>query len=309
VNAPPAAHVGRTLLAAAFDLDVQVIPNRHSCCNFLLEGASIKLSTMPPIKYIRNALLLAMTAGLAMFAGNRPSTTDSMNPVPVLVELYTSEGCSSCPPADDFLQMLDRQPVAGIEMIVLSEHVDYWDHVGWKDPFSSIFYSERQRAYGQRFGLDDVYTPQMVVDGVEQFTGSDRDAAGKAFTKAVSAQKIAVHLSAISVEAANLLRAHLEAAPLPSSQGKSGAEIYVAVALNHAESHVARGENSGRTLTHTAVVESMTRVGVARPGQGFSQDIQLKLKAGLDPDNLRLVAFIQEPHQGRILGATAQPVK
>lgn len=264
---------------------------------------------MPPIKYKRNALLLAMTAGLAMFAGNRPSPADSMNPVSVLVELYTSEGCSSCPPADAFLQTLDQQPVAGVEMVVLSEHVDYWNHVGWKDPFSSSFYSERQSAYGRRFGLDDVYTPQMVVDGAEQFTGSDRDAAGKAFTKAVSAPKIAVHLSAISVESVNLLRAHLEAAPLPSSQGRSGAEIYVVVALNHAESHVARGENSGRTLAHTAVAESMTRAGVVRPDQGFSQDIQLKLKSGLDPGNLRLVAFVQEAHQGRILGATAQPVK
>jgi len=232
-----------------------------------------------------------------------------MNPVPVLVELYTSEGCSSCPPADAFLQMLDQQPVAGVQMIVLSEHVDYWNHVGWKDPFSSSFYSDRQNVYGRRFGLSEVYTPQMVLDGTEQFTGSDRDAAGKAFTKAVTAEKIAAHLSAISVESGGTVRAHLEAGPLPASLGKAGAEIYVVVALNHAESQVARGENAGRTLTHTAVAESMTKVGEIRPGQDFSQDIQLKVRPGLNPDNLRLVAFVQEAHQGRVLGATAQPVK
>jgi len=265
---------------------------------------------MTQIKHIKNALLLAMALGLAGFAWTRPraSANGSMNPVPVLVELYTSEGCSSCPPADAFLQQLDQQPVAGAAMIVLSEHVDYWNHVGWKDPFSSSFYSDRQSAYGRRFGLDSVYTPQMVVDGSEEFVGSDQDAAKKAFARAISAQKIAVHLSAISVESGTL-RAHLEAAPLPASPGKPSTEVYVVVALNRAESQVARGENAGRTLAHTAVAQSMTKVGETRPGEGFNQDIRLKLKAGLNPDNLRLVAFVQEAHQGRVLGAAAQPVK
>jgi len=266
---------------------------------------------MPQIKHIKNALLLTMTMGLLALAWPQPpaSTTGSVNPVPILVELYTSEGCSSCPPADAFLQTLDQQPVPGVEMIVLSEHVDYWNHVGWKDPFSSSFYSDRQSVYGRRFGLSEVYTPQMVLDGAEQFNGSDRDAAGKAFTKAVTAEKIAVHVTAITVESANTLHAHLEAGPLPASRGNSSAEVYVVVALNHAESQVARGENAGRTLTHTAVAENMTKLGEIRAGQGFNQDIQLKLKSGLNPDNLRLVAFVQEAHQGRVLGATAQPVK
>jgi len=268
---------------------------------------------MLQIKYIKNVLLflLAMAPGLTGLAGAQPgaNATDSARPVAVLVELYTSEGCSTCPPADAFLQTLDQQPVPGVEMVVLSEHVDYWNHDGWKDPFSSTFYTERQSAYGRRFGLDNVYTPQMVLDGEEQFVGSDRDAAGKAFTKAVTAPKIAVHLTAISVGSANTLHAHLEAEPLSSSPGKPSAEIYVVVALNHAQSQVARGENAGRTLEHTAVAQSMTKVGEIQPGQGFSQDIQLKLKTGLNPDNLRLVAFVQEAHQGRVLGATAQSVK
>jgi len=232
-----------------------------------------------------------------------------MSPVPVLVELYTSEGCSSCPPADAFLQTLDRQPVPGAEMIVLSEHVDYWNHIGWRDPFSSSFYSDRQNAYGRRFGLESVYTPQMVVDGAEEFVGSDHAAAEKAFAKEINTPKIAVRLSAIAIDATNALRVHVEVGPLPSSPGKSDPEIYVVVALNRAESHVARGENEGRTLTHAAVAESMTKVGVVQSMQGFSRDVELKVKAGLDPANLRLVAFVQEARQGRILGATAQPVK
>src|SRR5438094_115180 len=121
--------------------------------------------------------------------------------VPVLVELFTSEGCSSCPPADAFLQKLDHdQPISGADIVVLSEHVDYWDELGWKDPYSSRLFTDRQAAYGQRFGLRTVYTPQMVVDGASEFVGNDSRLAEKAFSKAVSKAKIGIRFSSVSTE-------------------------------------------------------------------------------------------------------------
>lgn len=222
---------------------------------------------------------------------------------PVLVELFTSEGCSSCPPADRFLEQLDHQPVPDAEMIVLSEHVDYWNHIGWQDPYSSHLYSERQGAYGQRFGLDSVYTPQIVVDGASEFVGSDTGIAAEVFAKALAAPKIPVYLSLISTEAKSL-HAHLDAGTLEPYFGAREADVYVAIALNRAESQVSSGENAGHKLAHVAVVREIRKLGVIKQGQRFSQDIQLNL----EPGNLRLIAFVQEPRQGKVLGAALLPI-
>src|SRR6266849_2247224 len=227
---------------------------------------------------------------------------------PVLVELFTSEGCSSCPPADRFLQKLDGQPIQGAEMIVLSEHVDYWNHIGWKDPYSASFYSERQSAYAKRFGLDSVYTPQMVVDGTSEFVGSNSGLADKAFRKALGVPKLPVHLSSISADASNTLHAHLETGTLEASFGSREAEVYVAVALNRAESQVSAGENAGHRLAHVSVVKSLTKIGVLKQGQVLAQDVQLKFEPGSDSRSLRLIAFVQEPRQGRVLGAASMLV-
>ncbi|MCU1298405.1 MAG: hypothetical protein JWO91_2683 [Acidobacteriaceae bacterium] len=116
--------------------------------------------------------------------------------------MFTSEGCSSCPPADAFLEKLDRlQPVAGAQLIVLSEHVDYWNHIGWKDPYSSHLFSERQSGYASRFGLESDYTPQMVVDGTRQFVGRDACSADQTLSEAAKVPKVHVAVSDVSVDA------------------------------------------------------------------------------------------------------------
>ena len=243
-----------------------------------------------------------------MFAGAPGGSRDNSAQTPVLVELFTSEGCSSCPPADRLLQDLDKQPVPGAQVIVLSEHVDYWNHIGWKDPYSSRFFSDRQGAYSGHFGLNSVYNPELVVDGATEFVGSDSRRANQACAEARSSQKISVRISNVSVGDGNI-QARVEADSLPESFSPSNAEVVAVVALNHAESQVSAGENSGRRLTHVAVVQSLTRIGTVEKGKNLSQDVRLKLPSGDDPSNLRLIVFVQESGPGKVLGATLERVQ
>jgi hypothetical protein len=253
------------------------------------------------MKIILFSVLLTV---ITLQASDLPS--DSKGRTPVLVELFTSEGCSSCPPADELLGKLDQQPIPGEDLIVLSEHVDYWNHEGWKDPYSAHFYSDRQGVYAERLGLSEPYTPQMIVDGSSQFVGSDAALAQKAFAKALADPKVGVRLSSVSIGSNNVLLAHLETDALLPSLGMRDADVYVVVALNRAESQVSRGENAGHKLSHTAVVKSMTKIGTLRKGKTFGQDLQLKLDPGTDASNVRVIAFLQEPGQGRVIGAAEE---
>src|SRR5260370_27672595 len=135
-------------------------------------------------------LTLSATALICTAVGNNATS------VPVLLELFTSEGCSSCPPADRLLEILDeKQPVAGADLIVLSEHVDYWDRLGWKDPFFSSQFTARQQDYTNRYNLDGLYTPQLVVDGRYGFVGSDGREASTPVQKAIRAPKNPIPIS------------------------------------------------------------------------------------------------------------------
>jgi hypothetical protein len=211
--------------------------------------------------------------------------------VPVLVELFTSEGCSSCPPADAVLARLVReQPVKGVEILALSEHVDYWDSLGWRDPYSSPVFTDRQQTYAPLLKRRDIYTPQVVVDGRADVLGSDEGAIRRASSAAAeqSHGKIEARRAAASV--------HFDAT-LPPHRG---ADVFVAAVDDPPPSHVERGENAGRTLSHVRVVRELKQVAhVDQPS--WSMDVQL------DPrfSRLLLVAFVQERGTGRVLAAGA----
>jgi hypothetical protein len=222
---------------------------------------------------------------------------------PILVELFTSEGCSDCPPADAFLKALDSaQPISGAQLIVLEEHVDYWDDQGWRDPYSSHALTLRQSEYVDRLQVKNgPYTPQMVVDGNEAFVGSDRPQAGRAFAKQLSVPKISVQISALHVEDGKVL-AHVEVGTVPSK-----AEVFVAVALDHAQSQVLRGENGGKALKHVAIVERLNSVGKLKKGEPFSKDVAIKME---HPEkDYRVIAFVQQADEGKVLGAAAAHAK
>src|ERR1700719_750601 len=221
---------------------------------------------------------------------------------PVLIELFTSEGCSSCPPADALLKKLDRsQPVHGAELIVLSEHVDYWNDIGWKDPYSSHEYSERQSAYAAQFGRSAIYTPQMVVDGHAELVGSDERGAIKAVENEIRFVKVPLRVSGVHFENNNKVSMQVEAGPLEPAIGSPSANLYLAIADESDVSQVSRGENAGRTLKHVAVLRSLVSVGTVDKADKVSKDITVNV-SNESRGHLRGVGIIQEPSAGRVLG-------
>ncbi len=225
------------------------------------------------------------------------SAADTPQRAPVLLELFTSEGCSSCPPADKLLQKLDRaQPVDGADLIVLSEHVDYWNHLGWTDPYSSAEFSKRQQNYASLLD-SDVYTPQLVIDGRKQVVGSDRAAVDRAIEDSLRSPKIPVVVNA--KREANGLEVHIEVSPIP---GNKPASVYLVLAADQARSHVMRGENAGRELEHVAVVQSLVKIADISNGSGLQKDIRSALPPLAQAGNLRVDVFVQDAASKRILG-------
>ena len=243
----------------------------------------------------------------AAVAGDKPELA-SNSAHPVLVELFTSEGCSSCPPADALLEKLDSvQPIPGAQLIVLSEHVDYWDHDGWKDANSSALLTERQEAYVRALRLSTAYTPQFIVDGSSEVRANNPTEANEIFNKAAAQTKEPVSIGEVAADPANPTVLRVRITANGSSNERNGnehnADIYVAVALDHVESQVLHGENGGKRLTHTAVVQQLAKVGKLPKKGSFDEVVQLKLKPGTDLKNIRLIAFVQESGPGKVIGA------
>ena len=232
------------------------------------------------------------------FALSLIAAAAAQSKIPVVVELFTSEGCSSCPPADALLMRLSRA-MPDVQIIPLSEHVDYWNHLGWKDPFSSELFSARQQDYGRMFRLESVYTPQMVVNGGAQFNGSDRMRAEQEIRKAAQGPRATVEMSRISDE---MVRLKVENLP----QNTRTADMFLAITDSFIETDVRDGENAGRHLSHTGVVRSLTSVGHldAKKTSSYKADAKINLHPEWRSANVQLVLFVQDRSTRRILGAT-----
>lgn len=266
---------------------------------------------------------LALTAALVGFVltprppmlngnGEKADASRSSARSPVLVELFTSEGCSSCPPADELLTRLEQtQPVAGAEVIALSEHVDYWNRLGWTDPYSSSEFSARQNDYARAFDTDGVYTPQMVVDGHAQFVGSHLSRAREAIAIASHNSKapVTVSLASEDIRAASITLEVRAERPQSVSEGDS-AEVLLAITESGLRSSVSRGENAGRRLSHTAVVRKLMPLGSvdSQSGAQFVAKPVVQIDKGWKRDSLKAVVFVQERTSRRVLGVAAAPL-
>jgi len=265
------------------------------------------------INPVRRAILMAGVVAIAASAvtlvhphhSALAAANDASSRKPVLVELFTSEGCSSCPPADALLARLDAQQfVPGAEAIVLSEHVTYWNHEGWEDPFSLEAVTTRQQQYGVHFGLESVYTPQAVVDGEAQVVGSDEAGLRRAIARAADAPALDVAIDQAERNG-NEIRFKVREAP---AQGEAhNASLVAALAVDSAQTSVARGENAGRTLRHVAVVRVMKDMG---KDAANGQELTLKLPGGEGAQTgaLRLVVFLADRRSGRVFGAAERTI-
>ncbi|MBI1786580.1 MAG: DUF1223 domain-containing protein [Acidobacteria bacterium] len=223
------------------------------------------------------------------------ATAAAAERAPVLVELYTSEGCSSCPPADELLMRLDTtQPAPAAEIIALELHVDYWNRLGWSDPFSSAAFTARQQQYGAVFRRDGVYTPQMVVDGRTEFVGSDSRRAAAAIAEAAQAPKAQILIGYLH----GRLRVRVDGLP----RGAGDADVFLAITEDGLQSDVRRGENQGRLMKHRAVVRRLDYLTTIRLAP-WTNELKLKLDKSWKAENLSAVLFLQDRDNRRILGA------
>jgi hypothetical protein len=227
----------------------------------------------------------------------------------VVVELFTSQGCSSCPPADRLLAKLGQDGRFEGRVIPLSFHVDYWDHIGWKDPFGSPRWSERQKAYAARtFRSSRIYTPQVVVNGREECVGSREAEVRKKISGALATKPAGrVSLAVDPPSADGRLRVQVEA-KLAKAAGSGDLDLWVAVYERGLETAVKAGENSSRTLRNHHVVRRFEKAFTLPAAAGSEKSGELVL--GLDKrwkvGNLGVAAFLQDPGTLAIHGAAAR---
>jgi len=216
----------------------------------------------------------------------------------VVVELFTSEGCSSCPRADDLLGDLLQRDWGGGEVYGLSFHVDYWDRLGWKDRFSDKAHTQRRYRYAESLPDSRVYTPQMVVDGRVGFVGSDRAKAMEAAVSEADAVSVSLNVDDVSDGVVRLM--------YEVDSPRDGLDLNVALAQRRVSTDVKHGENGGRVLSHTNVVRAYKRFSLGKAGKGKTK---LRMPKDLAAGDLDVVVYVQDRTSQVILGAAQVKLK
>lgn len=236
------------------------------------------------------AILAAALAPVAVALSGAALADEAATSGPVLVELFTSQGCSSCPPADQLLGELSRRP----GVVAIGFHVDYWDYIGWKDPFAGPWATQRQRSYAHSLGLHMVYTPQVVIDGRADAVGSDRATVDRLIERAAATPKLPIRLETDGG------MYHLV---LPQTKLEGPATIWMAVFDPKQRTAVARGENSGRDLTDYNVVRTLHRL-ASWDGSATRLDVDIDTFMGKGQG---CAILVQADNEGAILAALAVP--
>jgi hypothetical protein len=246
-------------------------------------------------------IIVGLAAGLAAAAVARGTERQDVagTQVPVVVELFTSEGCSSCPPADQLLtNLVGTQPIKEALVIGLSEHVDYWDRQGWKDPFSDRLFTQRQSAYAAAVLLSDIYTPQVIVDGADAVVGNDRAAVVSAIRRAASRRKVPIALAWSSTGPQVSIT-------IDKSPETANATVFLAVTEDGLRSSVARGENAGRTLEHSAVTRRLSQIGKADKEGKFTSVVPVTFAPTWKRGSTKVIVFVQSDATRRIAAVAA----
>jgi hypothetical protein len=253
----------------------------------------------------RTSVVLAAAAALVLScAGEARSATPQQRPRTIVLELFTSQGCSSCPPADRLLSRLQREGVRGRTVIPLAYHVDYWDHLGWRDPFSASQWSQRQRDYAAALHEPQVYTPELVVNGSAPLVGSSEGAIRREIDRQLEEED----RGAIVIDRVARSGAGLTVDVHASLDAPGSANVVVVLYEDGVTTSVARGENANRVLVNDAIVRWQQRALVLNAKDGARV---AKVSIPLDPvwraEHLGVAAFLQDPSSLAIYAGTSRP--
>ena len=247
-----------------------------------------------------SALVILAIAGIYISVVLAKTTEPGVPRRAVVVELFTSEGCSSCPPADELLGRL-RQDLSAknIQVIPLGFHVDYWNSLGWKDRFSSAEFTQRQEQYTHALKVDGPYTPEMVVNGEVEFVGNDTGQAQRTIRQ--QASELETAQVKIAPAGADQLTIQVKGPAAPSG---GNALVMLAITEDNLSTQVGAGENGGRTLHHAAVVRELRQVGTLHD-DAIETTVPLKLEKDWKRNDLRAIVFVQNGPSGKIEGAAS----